>query len=215
MKHIQFQTGLYGVLLLAIAASASAVIWSQVISTDTAFDQSVSTATVVIPETSEQDVVDDNVGAEATDVISESENSETTDPGANESSTDEVVHIDAKPDLTPVIKGSEEVVTVTPEPEVQDQVTIIINGNVTTEVPFTAGMTVHEAMKNADANGAFQYETSDHSSLGVFVESINGIGKDSGKNWILRVNGKLATVGASGYELQSSDHIAWTYEKNY
>lgn len=199
---MKFQTALYSVLLLAIAGSAGAVIWSQVISTDTAFDQSVSTATVVIPETSEQDVVDD--------AVEESENSD-----ADGSTAVEVVHIDAKPEVTPVIKGSEEVVPVSPELEVQDKVTITINGNVTTEVPFTAGITVHAAMQNADAMGAFQYETSDHSSLGVFVESINGVGKDSGKNWILRVNGKLATVGASGYELQSGDQISWTYEKNY
>lgn len=205
MKRIQFQTGLYSLLLLAITGCAAGIIWSQVIFTDTAFNQSVSTASVVIPETAEQDVIDDNasVGANA--------NANTNDSIEEP----EVVRIDAKPDVTPVIKGSEEVVTVTPEPEVQDQVTITINGNVTTEVPFTADMTVHEAMQKADAMGAIQYETSDHSSLGVFVESINGIGKDSGKNWILRVNGKLATVGASGYELQSGDKIAWTYEKNY
>lgn len=205
MKHIQFQTGLYSILLLAIAGSAGAAIWGQVISTDTVLEQSVSTATVVIPESSEQDVINDSDGANVSDSIEELENSD----------TDETVHIDAKPDVKPVIKGTEEVVSVTPEPEMQDKVTITIDGGVTTEVSFTAGMTVHEAMQNADAMGAFQYETSDHSSLGVFVESINGIGKDSGKNWILRVNGKLATVGASGYELQSGDQITWTYEKNY
>lgn len=202
MKHMKFQTGLYSLLLLAIAGSAGAVIWSQVISTDTALEQSVSTATVVIPESSEQEVVDDT--------INEPANSETDD-----SDEDEVVHIDAKPEVNPVIKGSEESAPVTPELDMQDKVTIAIDGGTATEVSFTAGMTVHEAMQNADAMGAFQYETSDHSSLGVFVESINGIGEDSGKNWILRVNGKLATVGASGYELQSGDQIAWTYEKNY
>lgn len=206
MRHIKFQTGLYSLLLLAIAGCAAGIIWSQVITTNTAFEQSVSTATVIIPQSSEQEVVD----ASSSESINELENSETDD-----STTDEVVHIDAKPGETPVIKGSTEVVAVTPEPEAQDKVTITIAGGVTTEVPFTPGMTVHKAMLNADARDALQYETADHSSLGVFVESINGIGKDSGKNWILRVNEKLATVGASGYELQSGDHIAWTYEKNY
>ncbi len=207
MRDMKFHTGLYSLLLLAIATSAAGVIWGQVISTDTALEQSVTATTVIIPPSVEQESAD----ASISEGTLESENSVTDD-----SATDEVVHIDAEPEVTPVIKGTEEAVSVISEPEVKDIVTISINGGATTEVPFTSGMTVHEAMTAASADGAFTYTTSEFSGLGVFVEAINGVGDDgSNKNWIFRVNGKLASVGASGYSLQAGDQISWTYEKNY
>lgn len=215
MKHVKFSTGLYSMLLLAIASSAGVLIWSQVISTDTALEQIGGTVTVspLLVNESQQD---------EPEVVNISE----TDEAASTTETQSIE--DASESLTEPVTESFEGTVTTPTVQVtpitnQDQVVtpvevvtiLLADSEVSTTVPFTEGMTVHQAMRQADTQGVFTYEVSEFSGLGVFVESINGVGGDKGKNWILRVNGKVASVGASGYILQSGDEITWTYEKNY
>lgn len=202
MKHMKFSTSLYSVLLLAIASSAGVLIWSQVISTDAALEH--TDGTVIVSSA----LVDEP------QVINLTDNDEVITTNSTPSDTEILQPVEANltPTLTEVAPTTRQAQVVVPV----EVVTItIVDNEVTTTVPFSQGMTVHQAMVQAEANGELNYETSEYSGLGVFVESINGIGKDSAKNWILRVNGKLASVGASGYTLQSGDQIAWTYEKNY
>jgi hypothetical protein len=52
-------------------------------------------------------------------------------------------------------------------------------------------------------------------SMGVFVDSINGIGSGLGGNkyWQFWVNNVFSEVGASSYRLQSGDMVEWKYIK--
>lgn len=51
------------------------------------------------------------------------------------------------------------------------------------------------------------------SSLGAFVDSINGTANSSDRFWIFFVNGEIGTVGADQYQCKANDKIEWRYEK--
>ena len=69
---------------------------------------------------------------------------------------------------------------------------------VTVEIDATAG---------ADVNAS-------DSDYGMYVQGINGLaGGDFGdmSGWMFEVNGEMAEVGCSQYELKSGDVVTWTY----
>ncbi len=78
-----------------------------------------------------------------------------------------------------------------------------------------AGSTVIDAMRILASTTGFFFSGKDYPSLGFFVDSINGKKAESGHNWILYVNGKLSTTGASQTTLETGDTVEWRYEKNY
>ena len=51
------------------------------------------------------------------------------------------------------------------------------------------------------------------SSVGVFVNSIDGSANTSDTYWMFYVDGQLAPVGADQYQSKTSDKIEWRYEK--
>jgi predicted component of viral defense system (DUF524 family) len=51
-----------------------------------------------------------------------------------------------------------------------------------------------------------------HYSFGDFVSSINGTAGNGPKYWIMYVNGKESSVGASDYITRNSDTIKWKLE---
>lgn len=70
------------------------------------------------------------------------------------------------------------------------------------------GMTVLELLKEY----ADDVVTQD-SSLGEYVDSINGIvGGTGGKYWLFYVNGEAATEGAATYQTRNTDIIEWRFE---
>ncbi len=64
-----------------------------------------------------------------------------------------------------------------------------------------------------EENEDFSFEYQD-SSLGAFIEEINGVKNDASNNiyWMFYVNDKIAEVGASQYILLDNDIIEWKYE---
>lgn len=51
------------------------------------------------------------------------------------------------------------------------------------------------------------------SSLGAFVDSIDGTANSSDRFWIFYINGEIGTVGADQYQCKANDKIEWRYEK--
>ena len=73
--------------------------------------------------------------------------------------------------------------------------------------------TVLDLMESAKAQKQLEY-TSKNSSMGVLVESINGVANDSTsqKYWSLYVNDKMAAEGAGTQKITSKDTIEWKYQ---
>ena len=94
-------------------------------------------------------------------------------------------------------------------------VELIVSGNNTSN-KFTAkiepGKTVIDLMKLLAVNDNFEFKSKE-SSLGAFVEEINGLKNDSGKNmyWLLYINDLLSDVGASQYIITIGDKIEWKF----
>jgi flavin-dependent dehydrogenase len=84
-------------------------------------------------------------------------------------------------------------------------------------VEFSAEITVHQLMRQASKQCDFSYTVKEFTSLGVFVDELDGVQSDKqqGKYWIYYVNAKKANVGVSSYRVQAEDVIAWKYEQEY
>lgn len=59
-----------------------------------------------------------------------------------------------------------------------------------------------------------QIQTQD-TSLGVFVQEINGISNSDTNYWIYYVNDQIGTVGPDQYQTKNGDVIEWRYENVY
>jgi imidazole glycerol phosphate synthase subunit HisF len=79
------------------------------------------------------------------------------------------------------------------------------------------GASVESLMDAAQGAGEISYAAKRYSGLGMLVTSIDGKENDadgSDMYWILSVNGKKTTTGASTYLFRDGDVVTWTYEKN-
>lgn len=79
----------------------------------------------------------------------------------------------------------------------------------TADVDLPEGATVYDALvaTGADVNAT-------DSDYGMYVQGINGLaGGDFGdmSGWMFEVNGEMAEVGCSQYELKAGDVVTWTY----
>ena len=76
------------------------------------------------------------------------------------------------------------------------------------------GESVFDAMKKIEIDNQkeFSFKFKNYSSLGSFVEEINGEKGTPGKYWIYYVNDKKASVGVSKYILKEGDIINWRRE---
>ena len=77
------------------------------------------------------------------------------------------------------------------------------------DVELDEGATVYDALvaTGADVNAS-------DSDYGMYVAGINGLaGGDFGdmSGWMFEVNGEMAEVGCSQYELSDGDVVTWTY----
>ena len=83
----------------------------------------------------------------------------------------------------------------------------------TYKIEIKDGDTVYGAMQTLNnSTNNFSFEKKEYSSLGVFINEINGVKGKSGAYWIYYVNGKEAPVGVSKYILKSGDVITWKQE---
>lgn len=92
-------------------------------------------------------------------------------------------------------------------------VTIEINGQ---KYPLSMPekSTAYEAMAKLVADKKITAVFKEFSSLGYFVDEINGVktDKNAGKYWIYYLNGKPAQLGISQYILKNNDSLTWKYE---
>ena len=83
-----------------------------------------------------------------------------------------------------------------------------------TAIAWKEGMTVFDAMQAADQHPRgidLAYRGKGATALLERIDDLENEG--AGRNWIFRVNGKLADRGMGVYELKSRDAILWKFEK--
>jgi len=80
-------------------------------------------------------------------------------------------------------------------------------------VPYQDGMTVFSALQVLASSSSIQLSTKDYGGeMGVFIESINGVGPgDKTRWWQFWVNNEYSTVGASAYVLRPSDEVVFEF----
>lgn len=83
-------------------------------------------------------------------------------------------------------------------------------GNIFQGTVVSTPATALGALDEAAKAGGFLYVVRD-TSLGLFVESIAGIGPSGSKGWMYAVNGVKPSVGAALYILQNEDRVIWFY----
>lgn len=77
-----------------------------------------------------------------------------------------------------------------------------------------SGTSLLEAMQTLDEKQADFTFTGTDSSLGYYIESINGVASDPATSsyWMLYHNGEMAGSGVSELILDEGDVISWNYE---
>jgi hypothetical protein len=66
----------------------------------------------------------------------------------------------------------------------------------------------------AASHPEFTYSGKEYEGMGLLVETINDVTNDTAANtyWTFYVNGAMAQVGASSYQVQQNDQLEWKYE---
>jgi len=70
-----------------------------------------------------------------------------------------------------------------------------------------------DLMDKLQAESDFRYSGKNYSSLGFFVEEVNGV-KNTNKYWVYYLNGVSAKAGISTQKINSGDNIKWSYENS-
>lgn len=81
-------------------------------------------------------------------------------------------------------------------------------------IAWKAGMTVLDAMDAAGKHPhgiAMKFRGKGATALLTRIDDVENEG--AGRNWVYRVNGKMADRGMGVFELQSGDAILWKFEK--
>jgi hypothetical protein len=85
-----------------------------------------------------------------------------------------------------------------------------------TRIPFEEGMTVLGALRFAAQHPrgiTFEKSGSGEAALLVRIDDLANQAGSGDKNWIYRVNGKLATKSCDAYVLSPGDVILWRFEE--
>lgn len=87
-------------------------------------------------------------------------------------------------------------------------------GDKSYSIKVEKGSTVYDAMKklSEDKKFSFVFHTKEYSSMGNFVDSINGVPGTPGKYWLYYLNGKKASMGVSKNKIKSGDVVTWKQE---
>ena len=82
------------------------------------------------------------------------------------------------------------------------------------QISVPAGTTVLEMLRKVDAEDPrVRLGTKEYASLGVLVESINGMTNGTGgEYWQYRVNGVMPQVGADQLAVTNNDAVEWYFE---
>ena len=82
-----------------------------------------------------------------------------------------------------------------------------------TAIEWKTGITVLDAMRTAKAHPRgirFEYQGDGATALLTTIDDLKNEGK--GRNWIYRVNGKLADTSFGVRELAAGDSVLWKFE---
>ena len=85
-----------------------------------------------------------------------------------------------------------------------------------TRIPLQEGMTVLGALRFAESHPrgiTFQKSGSGEAALLTKIDDLANQAGDGDKNWIYRVNGKLATKSFDAYVVEPGDVIVWKFEE--
>ena len=85
-----------------------------------------------------------------------------------------------------------------------------------TRIPYSEEMTVRAALEFAAAHPhgiMFKATGSGKSAMLTSIDDLSNEGAGDARNWIYRVNGKLATKSFDAYTLAPGDVILWKFEK--
>ncbi len=88
-------------------------------------------------------------------------------------------------------------------------------GDATYPITVTRDQTVLGVMRTLASTTDFRFSGRDYSSLGFFVESINGKKQADGYVWIFYMNNKKSSIGISSAMLDVGDVVEWKYERGY
>jgi hypothetical protein len=95
----------------------------------------------------------------------------------------------------------------------QIQVEMLIGG-VEYRINIKSDSSVYDLMNNLREQKKIDFSGQNYSGMGFFIEEINGVKNNpAGRNWLYYVNGRLAPIGVSYYQLKNNDTIEWKYEK--
>lgn len=84
------------------------------------------------------------------------------------------------------------------------------------EIPYHTGMTVADMLQTLSDEKQLTLQSKDYGAeLGVFIESINGVGKgNTSAWWQFWVNGRYGNMGVSQTVLQPGDQIVFALTTN-
>ena len=79
------------------------------------------------------------------------------------------------------------------------------------DIPWQLGLTVYNAMVEAQDEGKMTFTAEVDSILGHFITSIDGVAQNSTTFWLFCVDGVTSTVGVDEKVLNDGDNVAWFY----
>lgn len=85
-----------------------------------------------------------------------------------------------------------------------------------TDIPYVEGETVFSLLSSLASTSQITLSSKDYGGdLGVFIESIDGVGAGAkDKWWQFWVNNEYSTVGASSYVLAAGDTVVFKFTKS-
>lgn len=84
-----------------------------------------------------------------------------------------------------------------------------------TGIPWQSGMTVLDAMNEAQNAGELTYTSQTDSSLGVYITGIDGVMQTQTTYWLFCVNNVTSQVGVSEKVLNDGDNVEWYYTSEW
>lgn len=204
------------VLILVVAFGAGTLIWHQANATNQVVEAQTTTGSIIVHDTVE---IIENTEITDDSTINAADNTRITDFTDVSNTVNNTVETNSNVSQIDVPEESVIIDSDITDPDTQ-VITLKVTGPdlaINSTVEVKPGSTVYQVMEQASQQAGFNFITSQHGSLGAFVEQIGSVasGKKSGKYWIYYVNGKLATSGVSQYVVNAGDVIEWKFEKNY
>ncbi|MDB5187759.1 MAG: hypothetical protein JWO50_279 [Candidatus Kaiserbacteria bacterium] len=184
---------LHSLLVVALIAIVTVIIWHSKTTTQSSFATSTSVATSATESTSSKSLIHSST--------------ETVPVQAKVAAKTEVT-----PQETSATSSATTNATSTPEKNPALFAHLVI-GSQSYDLPIHEDETLLDAMQALQSSTSFDYSGRQYTGLGFFVMSINGKAAADGFNWMLYVDGRPSEYGASALIIKTGQKIEWKYEK--